>query len=157
LVVEFAVQRHREGLSLKEAAVEGAKLRFRPIQMTSFAFIAGLLPLVVATGAGAIGNRSIGTSAAGGMLVGTVIGVLVIPGLYYLFGRIADKRHLIRDEADEPLSEVFEHPAEEARDRDSDRLQHPAGAAVPNSRSPSERLKELRESGYSKPVRTVPG
>ena len=60
LIVEFAVQRRLEGVSLHEAAVEGAKLRFRPIQMTSFAFIAGLLPLVVATGAGAIGNRTIG-------------------------------------------------------------------------------------------------
>src|SRR5262249_27164039 len=117
LVVEFAVQRHREGLSLKEAAVEGARLRFRPIQMTSFAFIAGLLPLVVATGPGAIGNRSIGTSAAGGMLVGTVFGVLVIPGLYYLFGVIADKRSLIKDEADEPLSEILAHEAEDARHR----------------------------------------
>ena len=90
LIVEFAVQRRREGLSLKEAAIEGGKLRFRPIQMTSFAFIAGLIPLVVATGAGAIGNRTIGTTGVGGMLVGTVIGVLVIPGLYYLFGKIAD-------------------------------------------------------------------
>ena len=109
LIVEFAVQRRREGVTLKEAAIEGGKLRFRPIQMTSFAFIAGLLPLVFATGAGAIGNRTIGTTAVGGMLVGTVIGVLVIPGLYYLFGRIADGRKLLRDEVDEPLSEIFEH------------------------------------------------
>jgi HAE1 family hydrophobic/amphiphilic exporter-1 len=132
LIVEFAVQRRREGMSLKEAAVAGAKLRFRPIQMTSFAFIAGLLPLVVATGPGAIGNRTIGTAAAGGMLVGTVIGVLVIPGLYYLFGRIADKEILLKFETHVPLSEVFEGPsgAEEARDGDSDRLPVPAGAAV---------------------------
>ena len=110
LIVEFAVQRRQEGLSLWEAAIEGGKLRFRPILMTSFAFIAGLLPLVVATGPGAIGNRTIGTAAVGGMLVGTCIGVLVIPGLYYLFGVIADKRNLIQDESDEPLSEVFQHP-----------------------------------------------
>src|SRR5204863_6101185 len=77
--------------------------------MTSFAFIAGLLPLVIATGPGAIGNRTIGTTAVGGMLVGTVIGVLVIPGLYYVFGRIADGRKLLRDEVDEPLSELLEH------------------------------------------------
>jgi len=115
LIVEFAVQRRREGASLRDAAVEGGKLRFRPIQMTSFAFIAGLLPLVVATGAGAIGNRTIGTTGAGGMLVGTVIGVLVIPGLYYMFGRMADGRSLIRNDedepldVDEPLSEIFEH------------------------------------------------
>lgn len=108
LIIEFAVQRHRQGLSLEEAGVEGGKLRFRPILMTSFAFIAGLIPLVFARGAGAIGNRTIGTTAAGGMLVGTVIGVLVIPGLYYLFGMISGKRSLIKDEHDEPLSELFE-------------------------------------------------
>lgn len=107
LIVEFAVQRRREGLPLHEAAVDGGKLRFRPIQMTSFAFIAGLLPLVIATGAGAIGNRTIGTTGVGGMLVGTVFGVLIIPGLYYLFGRIADGRKLLRDEVDEPLSELL--------------------------------------------------
>ena len=86
LIVEFAVQRHHEGVSIKDAAIEGGKLRFRPILMTSFAFIAGLIPLVRATGPGAIGNRTIGTTAVGGMLLGTIIGVLVIPGLYYLFG-----------------------------------------------------------------------
>ncbi len=105
LIVEFAVQRRGEGVPLHEAAVEGGKLRFRPIQMTSFAFIAGLIPLVIATGAGAIGNRTIGTTGVGGMLVGTVIGVLIIPGLYYLFGKIADGRKLLRDEVDKPLSE----------------------------------------------------
>jgi len=96
LIIEFAVQRHHEGLSLKEAAIEGGKLRFRPILMTSFAFIVGLIPLVRATGPGAIGNRTIGTTAVGGMLLGTVIGVLVIPGLYYLFGKIADKGQFIK-------------------------------------------------------------
>jgi HAE1 family hydrophobic/amphiphilic exporter-1 len=109
LIVEFAVQRRRDGLSLAEAAIEGGKSRFRPIQMTSFAFIAGLLPLVVATGAGAIGNRTIGTTGVGGMLVGTVLGVLVIPGLYYVFARISDGRKLLRDAVDEPLSELLEH------------------------------------------------
>ena len=77
--------------------------------MTSFAFLAGLIPLVVATGAGAIGNRTIGTTAAGGMLIGTVIGVLVIPGLYYLFGVLDDGRKLLKDETHEPLSEIVEH------------------------------------------------
>ena len=105
LIVEFAVHRRKQGLSLRDAAIEGGKLRFRPILMTSFAFIAGLLPLVYATGPGAIGNRTIGTAAVGGMLVGTLVGVVVIPGLYYLFGVIADKGKLIQDEADEPLSE----------------------------------------------------
>lgn len=109
LIVEFAIQRRREGVSLYEAAVQGGQLRFRPIQMTSFAFIAGLLPLVVATGAGAIGNRTIGTTGVGGMLLGTVLGVLVIPGLYYIFGKLADGRKLLHDEVDQPLSEIFEH------------------------------------------------
>jgi hydrophobic/amphiphilic exporter-1 (mainly G- bacteria), HAE1 family len=112
LIVEFAIQRRREGLSLEEAAIMGGRSRFRPIQMTSFAFIAGLIPLVFASGAGAIGNRTIGTCGAGGMLLGTLIGVLVIPGLYYLFGRIADGRKLLSDESDEPLSEILEHSAQ---------------------------------------------
>src|SRR5262249_14189058 len=89
-------------------AIEGGKSRFRPIQMTSFAFIAGLIPLVVATGAGAIGNRTIGSTGVGGMLVGTVIGVLVIPGLYYIFGGLAGTKKLLADEVDEPLSECLE-------------------------------------------------
>lgn len=109
LIVEFAVQRHRDGSSFRDAAVEGGKLRFRPIQMTSFAFIAGLIPLVVATGAGAIGNRTIGATGVGGMFVGTVFGVLVIPGLYFLFGSLAGAGKFLKDEVDEPLSELFEH------------------------------------------------
>ncbi|AMV37136.1 efflux RND transporter permease subunit [Planctomyces sp. SH-PL62] len=109
LIVEFAVQRHREGLSIQDAAIEAGKLRFRPILMTSFAFIAGLIPLVRASGPGAIGNRTIGTTAVGGMLLGTVIGVLFIPGLYYLFGKMADGGKLLQDESDEPLSETIQH------------------------------------------------
>src|SRR5581483_10757114 len=121
LIVEFAVQRRRDGLPLHEAGIEGGKLRFRPIQMTSFAFIAGLIPLLIATGAGAIGNRTIGTTGVGGMLSGTVLGVLVIPGLYYVFGKIADGRKLLRDEVDEPLSELVEHTPSTAV------TEHPAG------------------------------
>jgi HAE1 family hydrophobic/amphiphilic exporter-1 len=105
--------------------------------MTSFAFIAGLLPLVVATGPGAIGNRSIGTSAAGGMLLGTVIGVLVIPGLYYLFGRIADGRTLISGESDEPLSEVFEHQAHDAHDGKSTHDRDSSGLPLPRETAES--------------------
>lgn len=111
LIVEFAIQRRREGVPLWEAGVEGGKLRFRPIQMTSFAFIAGLIPLVNAYGAGAISNRTIGTTAVGGMLVGTVFGVLVIPGLYYLLARLVDGRKLLRDEVEGPLSEAIEYPS----------------------------------------------
>ena len=105
LVVEYAIQRRQEGLSLDEAAVEGGQLRLRPILMTSFTAIAGLLPLIFATGVGAIGNRTIGTTGAGGMFVGTVIGVLVIPGLYYLFARLAGDRKLLPDESEKPLTE----------------------------------------------------
>ena len=79
--------------------------------MTSFAFIAGLIPLVRATGPGAIGNRTIGGTAVGGMLLGTVIGVLVIPGLYYLFGRLDGDRKLLQDDTKEPLSESLEQHA----------------------------------------------
>lgn len=110
LIIEFAIQRNHEGISIRDAAIEGGQLRFRPILMTSFAFIAGLIPLVRATGPGALGNRTIGTTAVGGMVIGTLVGVLVIPGLYYLFGRMAEGRKLIRDEHDEPLSEILERP-----------------------------------------------
>ncbi|MCU0695918.1 MAG: efflux RND transporter permease subunit [Myxococcaceae bacterium] len=109
LIVEFAVQRRRAGAPILEAAIEGAKVRLRPILMTSFAFIAGLVPLVLASGPGAIGNRTIGASALGGMLFGAVFGVLVVPGLYVVFGTLADGRALIRDERDEPLSEGLGH------------------------------------------------
>lgn len=109
LIVEFAVQKHRSGASLIDAAIEGAKVRFRPILMTSLAFIAGLIPLLFATGPGAIGNRTIGAASAGGMLLGTVFGVIIIPGLYYIFGKIAAKRKLIKDEDENPLTEEIDH------------------------------------------------
>ncbi|GAA4243083.1 efflux RND transporter permease subunit [Winogradskyella damuponensis] len=105
LIVEFAVQKRRQGATILEAAIEGSRERFRPILMTSFAFIAGLIPLVIASGAGAIGNRTIGGSALGGMLIGTLGGVLIIPGLYYVFAKMADGKSLIKDEASEPISE----------------------------------------------------
>lgn len=109
LIVEFAIQRHAAGRSVLEAAMEGAKARFRPILMTSFAFIAGLIPLVFATGPGKIGNRTICTAAAGGMLIGTICGVFVIPGLYYVFGRIAEKYKLVKNEKENPLTEEFDN------------------------------------------------
>ncbi len=88
LIVEFAILQQKQGKSVLEAAVGGAVARFRPILMTSFAFIAGLIPLMVASGAGAIGNKTIGTAAAGGMLFGTIFGVIIIPGLYVIFAGI---------------------------------------------------------------------
>ncbi len=109
LIVEFAVQRHRAGSTVLEAAIEGAAVRLRPILMTSFAFIAGLIPLVLATGPGAIGNKTIGSASAGGMLIGTIFGVLIIPGLYYIFGRISEKHPLVENEEENPLTEEIDH------------------------------------------------
>lgn len=109
LIVEFAVQKRHEGETILNAAIEGAKVRFRPILMTSFAFVAGLIPLITAKGAGAIGNRTIGASALGGMLFGTIFGVIIIPGLYYIFGKLADGKKLIKDEDDASLTEEFVH------------------------------------------------
>ena len=112
LIVEFAVQKHQQGVSILESAIEGARVRFRPILMTSFAFIAGLTPLVVATGPGAIGNHTIGASALGGMLFGTLFGVILVPGLYYIFGSLAEGKKLIQDEDENPLSEqLVEKPS----------------------------------------------
>ncbi len=108
LIVEFAVQKHASGATVLEAAMEGSKVRFRPILMTSFAFIAGLVPLVFANGPGKIGNRTIGSAALGGMLLGTVIGVLLIPGLYYVFGRISERTKFVKNEAETPLTEEID-------------------------------------------------
>jgi HAE1 family hydrophobic/amphiphilic exporter-1 len=91
LIVEFASARRKHGLSIVEAAVEGAIARLRPILMTSFAFILGLVPLMIASGAGAVGNRSIGTGAVGGMLIGTLFGVFVIPVLFIIFQTLQEK------------------------------------------------------------------
>ena len=109
LIVEFAVQKQKQGATVLEAAIEGAQVRFRPILMTSFAFIAGLIPLVFAHGAGAIGNRTIGTSALGGMLFGTFFGVIIVPGLYYIFGSLAEGRKMIKDEEEGSFTEGFVH------------------------------------------------
>ena len=92
LIVEFAIARNKEGYDIIPAAIEGARQRLRPILMTSFAFIAGLIPLCIATGAGATGNRSIGIAAAGGMLIGTIFGLVIIPGLYIFFAKLENKK-----------------------------------------------------------------
>jgi len=124
LIVEFAVQKNQQGATILEAAIEGAKVRFRPILMTSFAFIAGLIPLVLAHGAGAIGNRTIGASALGGMLFGTVFGVIIVPGLYYIFGKLAEGRKLIKDEDEDSLTEGLVHSIDSFPQHDDDDNEH---------------------------------
>ena len=91
LIVEFAIQRRRHGMDLVAASIEGAKARLRPILMTSLAFIFGLLPLALSSGVGAVGNRSIGMGAVGGMLVGTILGVFVIPILFIIFQSLQER------------------------------------------------------------------
>ncbi|BBL74103.1 efflux RND transporter permease subunit [Methylomagnum ishizawai] len=118
LIVEYAVQKQAQGVSVKEAAIEGAKARFRPILMTSFAFIAGLIPLAIATGAGAVGNRTIGTSALGGMLFGTLFGVVLIPGLYYIFAKMMEGKRLISGEDVNPLTETYQYGLGDESDYD---------------------------------------
>lgn len=91
LIVEFALDRRKQGMSIVQSAIEGAQARFRPILMTSFAFIFGLIPLMLSNGAGANGNRAIGTGAVGGMIIGTLLGVFVIPVLFVVFQSLQEK------------------------------------------------------------------
>ena len=144
LIVEFAVQRRHEGASLKDAAVEGGMLRFRPIQMTSFAFVAGLFPLIFAHGAGALGSRTIGVTGVGGMLLGTIVGVVVIPGLYYLFGRLTDGRKLLRDETDVPLTEPRPGDRPSAPDQ-------PSGDDEPSTQASGDSLDEVEPAVVRSP------
>ena len=109
LIVEFAVQRRRMGESLSKAAINAAMARLRPILMTSFAFIVGLLPLVFATGVGAAGNRSVATGAAVGQLIGTFFGLVVIPVLFVIFQDLQERVSGRRHKADE----IFATPTEE--------------------------------------------
>ncbi len=96
LIVEFARDRRREGASIEEAALDGARIRFRPVLMTAFTFIIGVSPMVVATGAGAASRRHIGTVVFSGMLVATTVGILIVPGLYYVFQSLGERGILLR-------------------------------------------------------------
>ena len=97
LIVEFAVQRRHHGESLAMSAINAAKARLRPILMTSFAFIFGMLPLVFASGIGKVGNQSIGTGAAAGLLIGTFFGLIAIPVLYVIFQWLQEKIKPIKE------------------------------------------------------------
>jgi len=105
LIVEFAALRHREGKTPQLAAVEAVRARLRPILMTSMVFVAGLIPLLLASGVGAVGNRTIGAAATGGMIFGTVFGVILTPGLYVIFATFAERFSRRREEL--PLSETL--------------------------------------------------
>jgi len=107
LIVEFAAQKHSQGASVLDAAMQGAAVRFRPILMTSFAFIAGLIPLAIASDPGKIGNRTLGSAAAGGMLIGTICGVLIIPGLYYIFAKISERHQFSKKDDENPFTEYL--------------------------------------------------
>lgn len=91
LIVEFAIERRRMGMSVVKAAIDGASARLRPILMTSLAMIIGLLPMMFATGAGANGNRALGTGSIGGMLIGMILQVLIVPALFVIFQKIQEK------------------------------------------------------------------
>ena len=90
LIVEFARRRHEEGLSVVEAAAEAARLRLRPILMTAFAFILGVVPLVIASGAGALTRQSLGTTVFGGMLFSTLLSLLLVPVLFVCIQRVRE-------------------------------------------------------------------
>ena len=91
LIIAFAKEKREQGIPLREAATEGARLRFRPVMMTSFAFILGLFPLVVATGASQMARRDVGTPVFGGMIAASLIGIFVIPPLYVTFQAVRER------------------------------------------------------------------
>jgi HAE1 family hydrophobic/amphiphilic exporter-1 len=118
LIVQFALERRRLGMAISWAAVLGAAARLRPILMTSLAMVVGLLPMMFASGVGKNGNQTLGAAAVGGMLIGTLLQVLVVPGLFVIFQSLQEKFSPMKFEDEEgadvasEISQYADHPVD---------------------------------------------
>ena len=135
LIVEFAKDSHEQGMSIRDAAMEAAHLRLRPILMTSFAFILGVLPLVIATGASSAARRSLGTAVFGGMIAATLLAIFIVPVLYVLIEEVVERRR--------PVTPVAASGAGGGRamrrSRSFAHCAHGASAAAPSAQTTSVR------------------